>query len=86
MQAPLGTSLKQKLCHRIPIVCGEMHWSYGIAMGLQSEVNLIITTWYGNIMELVEIHSILISDAAVSTNDMGTFPYQMLVCADDMEI
>ena len=35
-------------------------------------------------MELVEIHSILISDAAVSTNDMGTFPYQMLVCVDDM--
>ena len=35
-------------------------------------------------MELVEIHSIPISDAAVSTNDMGTFPYQMVVCVDDM--
>ena len=35
-------------------------------------------------MELVEIHSIPISDVAVSTNDMGTFPYQMVVCVDDM--
>ena len=35
-------------------------------------------------MELVEIHSIPISDVAVSTNDMGTFPYQMLVCVDDI--
>ena len=35
-------------------------------------------------MELVEIHSIPISDVAVSTNDMGTFLYQMLVCVDDI--
>ena len=43
-------------------------------------------------MELLEIHSILISDVTVSTNDMGigwdftkhiTFPHQMLVCVDD---
>ena len=43
-------------------------------------------------MELLEIHSIPISDATVSTNDMGigwdftkhaTFPHQMLVCVDD---
>ena len=46
-------------------------------------------------MELLEIHSIPISDAAVSMNDMGIvwdftkhvpFPYQMLVCLDDMGI
>ena len=46
-------------------------------------------------MELLEFHSIPVSVAAVSTNDMGivwditkhaAFPYQMLVWVDDMGI
>ena len=46
-------------------------------------------------MELLEFHSIPISDAAVSTNDMGivwdftkhvTFSCEMPVCVDDMGI
>ena len=37
----------------------------------QKSMNSIITRWYGNCMELLEIRSIPISDAAVSMNDMG---------------
>ena len=77
MQAPLGMSLRQNLCHRIPIVCGDCNqkWTQSLLDDMEFVWNfwnfiafpyqmLQYNKWYGNCMGLYKKCNIPISDAS----------------------